>query len=116
MSPTDLLDPAIALLLFVSWGYLAWRKPGPGRVGFALVMSVGVCVSIVANRGRQLLLPYWVGALLGLIVTPPLYLIWARKPSFEETWAHHHDHRGRMPTRSKTFTIPGSLEDEPKHE
>lgn len=112
MSPTDLLDPAIAILLFASWGYLAWRKPGPGRVRFALVMILGICVSIVACRGRGLLLPYWVGGLLGLIVTPPLYLIWARMQSAEETWAHHHDDKGRMPTRSETFLIPDIGDDE----
>jgi hypothetical protein len=116
MSPTELLDPAIALLLFASWGYLAWRKPGPGRVRFALVVILDICVSIVACRGRGFLLPYWVGGLLGLIVTPPLYLIWARVQSSEETWALRHDHRGRMPTRSKTFTIPGSQENEPERE
>ena len=115
MSPTDLLDIAISLPIFVIGGYLARRKPAPGRVTFVLSMVFGLCLSIIVCRGK-LHLSYWNGIILGLIITPPFYLSWARTQLFEESWAHHHDHKGRMSTRSKTFTIPGSLEDEPKHE
>ena len=116
MSPTDLLFLGVLLLLIVSVSYLAWWKPAPGRVTFIVFMVFGICLSIVFCRGRGQnrgpILPYWVGGLLALIFTPPFYLIWARMQSAEETWADHHDHSGRMPTRSKTFTIADSRDDE----
>lgn len=115
MSSTDLLDAAISLPIFVIGGYLAWRKPAPGRVTFALSMVFGLCLSVIACRNK-LHLSYWSGIVMGLIITPLFYLAWARGLSFEETWADHHDHTGRMSTRSKTFPIPASQPDELQHE
>ena len=116
MSPTDLLFLGVLLLLIVSVSYLAWWKPAPGRVTFIVFMVCGICLSIVFCRGRGQnrgpVLPYRVGVLLALIFTPPFYLIWAMMQSAEEAWAHHHDDKGRMPTRSKTFLIPDNLDDE----
>jgi uncharacterized membrane protein len=56
--------------------YLGRRKLRPGWAAFAMFMAYGLVLCSVGTPGRLPLAPFWIGPMLGLVVTPFLYGVW----------------------------------------